>query len=406
METKKSTNIKTILAVFLFGIILLNSINVVSATSDFINLDEYDIEYTYDDAIIGDRFTITVTITNQDNEKKENVRFEFDEKNPFEFVGNDDWDIRNLNEGESATKNFRIEIDEDTDSDDYEMEFELKDSGEDYEDIFEIEVISDKAELVIGDIQSDPKTILPDMKDVKLTVEIENSGDHDAKFVKAKLKLPQGFIPSSSYSDIDNLGTIKTGETKEVIFYIDTEKTLNSNLYGAKIELNYENDNNKHSEKLEIDLPVQGIPQFSISSITTTPSKIMQKDSVVLKINLKNIGEKDGKDTSVKVFEKSDQPFEFEEKTNYIGTIEQDSTGIAVLKFNVEKSAIPTDYLLNVQIRTVYNGEVLISEETVSIRVYEYERTTGDYLKIVGFVTGGIFVILIILLIFKGRRKV
>ncbi len=405
METKKSTNIKTILAVFLFGIILLNSVNVVSATSDFVNLGEYDIEYIYDEAVAGDRFTLTVTITNQDNENKENVIFEFDEKDPFEFVGDDDWDIGNLDVGESVMKNFRIEIDKDTDSDDYEIEFELKDSKEDYDDIFEIEVISDQAELVIGDIQSDPKTILPDMEDIKLTIEIENSGDHDAKFVKAKLKLPQGFIPSSSYSDIDNLGTIKAGETKEAVFYIDTEKNLNSDLYSAEIELTYENSNDKRTENLEIDLPIQGIPQFSISGITTSPSKIMQGDSVILKINLENIGEKDGKDTSVKVFEKSDQPFEFKEKTNYVGTIEQDSMGTAVLKFNVEKSAIPTNYLLNIQIRTVYNGEVLISEETVSIRVYEYERTTGDYLKIGGLAVGGVLIVLIILLVFKGRRK-
>jgi len=398
--------ISLILTVFLLGIILLNTINVASAKSDFVNLDEYVIEYTYNenDVIAGDRFTLTVTITNENNKNKSNVRFEFEEKDPFEFVGDDDWDIGELSVGETVTKNFRIEIDEDADSDDYKLEFTLEDSKEDYDDVFEIGVKSDKAEFIIGNLQSDPTTILPDMKDIKLTVEIQNTGDGDAKYVKAKLELPRGFSPSNSYSDIANLGTIKAGETKEAIFYVDTEKTLNSGLYDTKVHLDYENGNDKKSKDLEIDLPVQGIPQFSISSIKTNPSKVMQGDSIVLKIELKNIGEKEGKDTSIKVFEKSDQPFEFDEKTNYVGSLKPGETGTAVFKFDVDKDAVPTNYLLNIQIRTVYDGSVLVSDETIPIAVYEYERTTEDYLKIIGLAFGGILIILILLLIYKNRK--
>ena len=396
-----------ILGIFLFGILLISSISMASAKSSFINLDEYDIEYTYneDDVVAGDRFTLTVTITNKDNENKNDVRFEFDERKPFEFIGDDDWDIENLNVGENAIKNFRIEIDEDTDSGDYELEFTLEDSKEDYNDVFEIKVKSDKAEFIIGNLQSDPTTILPDMKDIKLTVEIQNTGDVDAKYVKARLELPQGFSPSNSYSDIVNLGTIKAGEAKEATFYIDTEKILKSDLYNAKVHLEYENGNEKKSKDLEIDLPVQGIPQFSINNIKTEPMKVVQGDSVILKIQIKNIGEKEGKDTSIKVFEKSDQPFEFKEKTNYIGTLKPGETGTSVFKLDVDKDAIPTTYLLNIQIRTVYNGNVLVSEETIPIRVYEYERNIKDYLKIGGLVLAGFLIILILLLIFKKKTK-
>lgn len=394
-----------ILVTFVLGILLISLVDLVSATSDFVDLDEYDVEYIYNNAVAGSRFTLTVKITNVDNENKENIRFEFDEKRPFKFVGDDDWRIASLGVGESVTKNFRIEVDEDANSDDYELEFTLEDSREDYEDVFVIDVSSDKAELSIGDLQSDPKTILPDMKNIKLTVEIENSGDKDAKFVKAKLKLPQGFVPSSSYSDSDNIGTIKAGETKQAVFYIDTEKNLNSGLYNAKIELNYKNDNSENSENLDIDLPVQGIPQFSILSTITNPSEVMQGDSVTLKINILNNGKKEGKDTSIKVFEKSDQPFNFAEKTNFVGTINPGSTGTAVLEFNVDKDATPIDYLVTIQIRTVYNGEVLVSEETIPIKVYKYERTAEDYLKIGGLIIGGIFIILILLLVFKSKRR-
>ena len=396
-------NIKTIFGIFLFGILLISSINMASATSDFINLGEYDIEYTYDEAVAGDRFALTVTITNQDNENKENIRFEFDEKDPFEFVGDDDWDIGELSEGESATKNFRIEVDEDANSGDYEIEFELTDSEDDYDDIFDIEVISNSAELLIGTIKSEPTTILPDMKDVKLTVSIENTGDKDAKYVKGKLVLPQGFTASNSYSDIVNLGTIQAGETKEAIFYIDTDKTLTSDLYFAHIDLRYENDNDEHAEKLEIDLPVQGIPQFLVTNIKTDPTKVTQKSTATIKIELKNIGEKEGKDTSIKVFEKSDQPFEFDEKTYYIGTLSSEDTGTAVFTFKVDGDATPNNYLLNIQIRTVYDNEVLVSEETISLQVYEYERTLKDYLKIVGLIAVIILVIFVLKKVLKKK---
>jgi len=430
----KKQSIKTTFRIFLFGILLVSSVGLISAQpfqglpsnnpennpsdnqqlqnnhvsilSDFINLDEYDIEYSYneDKAVAGGRFTLTVTLTNKGNKNKTDVSFEFDEKYPFEFVGDDDWDIENLGIGESVTKNFRIEIDENADSDDYELEFTLEDSKEDYNDVFEIEVKSNKAEFIIGNLRSDPTTILPDMKDIKLTVEVQNTGDVDAKHVKAKLELPRGFSPSNSYSDIVNLGTIKAGETKEAIFYIDTEKTLNSDLYHAIIHLDYENGNDKKSKDLEIDLPVQGIPQFSINSIKTEPTKIMQGDSVILKIQIKNIGEKEGKDTAIKVFEKSDQPFEFKEKTNYVGTLKPGETGTAVFKLKVDKDAVPTNYLLSIQIRTVYDGNVLVSEETIPINIYKYERTIEDYVKIGRLVSVGVLVILILLLIFKKNK--
>ncbi len=398
--------IKLVLTVFLFGIILLNGVNVVGARSNFVNLGEYDIEYAYneDDIIAGERFTLTVTITNEDNENKENVRFKFDEEYPFKLVGDDDWNIEELNIGESATKNFRVEIDEDADSDDYKMKFKIKDNKEDYKDEFKIEVKSDKAEFIIGNLQSDPTTILPDMKDIKLTVEIQNTGDVDAKYVKAKLELPPGFSPSNSYSDIANLGTIKAGGTKEAFFYIDTEKILKPDLYNAKIHLDYKKGVDKKTKDLEIDLPVYGIPQFLINDIKTEPTEVAQGDSVVLKIRLKNIGEKEGKDTSIKVFEKSDQPFEFEEKTNYIGTLKPKETGTAILKFNVDKDAIPTNYLLDIQIRTVYDENVLISDETIPIKVHESKKITEDFLKIGSLIITGILIILISLLIYKNRK--
>ena len=403
MNLDRYVNLKIIFGVLLLGILLVNPIDFVSAQSDFLEAGDYFIDYSYENAEADGRFTLEIKITNEDTDPKENVNFELNLDDPLDNIGDDNWEIGTLNTGESVSKNFRIEVDEDANSGDYEIEFELTDSEDDYDDIFDIEVISNSAELLIGTIKSEPTTILPDMKDVKLTVSIENTGDKDAKYVKGKLVLPQGFTASNSYSDIVNLGIIQAGETKEAIFYIDTDKTLTSDLYFAHIDLRYENDNDEHAEKLEIDLPVQGIPQFLVTNIKTDPTKVTQKSTATIKIELKNIGEKEGKDTSIKVFEKSDQPFEFDEKTYYIGTLSSEDTGTAVFTFKVDGDATPNNYLLNIQIRTVYDNEVLVSEETISLQVYEYERTLKDYLKIVGLIAVIILVIFILIKVLKKK---
>ena len=164
-------------------------------------------------------------------------------------------------------------------------------------------------------------------------------------------------------------------------------------------------------------MPVQGIPQFSISNIKTEPTKVTQGSSVILKINLKNIGEKEGKDTSIKVFEKSDQPFEFKEKTNYIGTLKSGEIGTSVFKFNVEGDAIPTKYLLNIQVRTVYDGKVLVSEETIPISVYGKEGgitnimtgavigANGVEVVLLGLLIPLVLVLLFLIIVLKKSKK-
>jgi len=388
----------------LFGMLLIGLISPVSAVTDFIDIDDYIIDYSYDesDAVSGERFTITVTVTNEDNELRENIQLEFKEESPFEFVGDDDWSIGTLEPDESETKKFRLEVDEDAETDEYGLEFTLEDNNDDYEDFLEIEVKSDNVELIIGDLQSDPGTILPDMEDVKITVEIQNVGDGDAKFVRAKLILPSGFKPSNSFSDITNLGTIKEGESKEAVFYINTNEDLESSLNLAYIELEYKNDGHDKKEQLDFELPVHGIPQFSVSGILTNPDVIMQGGYVTLQIELTNIGEKEGKDISVKVFEKSDQPFEFEEKTNFVGTLAPGATGTAIFKFDVEKNGSPSTYLLNIQIRTVSDGNVLVSEETIPVTVEKSERNP---MKILVFSLLGGTVILVILMVWIMTKK-
>jgi uncharacterized membrane protein len=344
----------------------------IDAKSDSLEIDDYVIDYSYDDARAGETFRLTVTITNQDNIERTNVVFNLDLNNPFDALGDDSWNIGNMSIDESKTKTFRIEVDEDVDETDFDVDFDLEDDIINEEDFLEIE-LNKAVDLIIGDVKSLPTTLMPDTDDIKLSITVENTGDEDAEFVRGSLILPNGFSASDSYSDTINLGVIKAGESKTADFFVDTSKSLDSREYTGILRINYESSNIKESENLQFGLPVKGRPLFSILSIGTEPLNLMPGDEGTLKITIINNGQEDGMETSVRIFENSDMPFEFDDKTTFIGSLRPGQQGTGILNFAVIDDANANNYIVKVQIRTVSENDVLISEENIEINVKEKE---------------------------------
>jgi hypothetical protein len=215
------------------------------------------------------------------------------------------------------------------------------------------------------------------------------------------LSLPTGFEKSDSYSDFANLGTIAAGESKTATFFIDTLKNVPVE-NTAEIALEYKSDSDKKTDKLFIDIPVKGKPSFQIVSSGIVPSKVSAGDSGMLEIAIRNIGEKIGEETSVRIFENTDIPIEFSEKTKYIGDLDRNEVGNAVFSFDVKDSAAQSSYLVKIQIRTVSGDSVLTEEYNVPIVVSKKESNSTSYL-LIGAVL--VLVLLIGVLIWAFRRK-
>lgn len=379
-------------------VLTVNLFAVVSALEKTVDLGEYLVDYSYSDANAGEKFTLVVTITNIDNKNKSEVEFKLDFDSPFSKVTDKDWEIGELAKDASVSKSFRVEIDEDADSGNSELNFKIADDDDDYEDEFKIDINSDKAELILNDLSSEPKKLTPDQSEIKLIVKIENKGDKDAEYTKAKLILPEGFSSVNSYSDTITLGTIESGEEKEATFYISTSEDLSPANYKAKLNLNYESDGDDETQELELDLPVLSVPQFSITS--ASPSKVEAGKTNTLKITIQNTGEEKGESTSIRVFEKSSQPFDFDEKNSEIGTLDPYETGTATFDFTTDSDATNVKYLLEIQVRTISNGEVITYDKTVPITVTEKET------NILVYILGGtaIFLGVIGYFIFKYRK--
>ncbi len=372
-----------------------------SALSDIVYVGDYEIEYSYNNVDIGDDFTLTISINNTDNVLKKDVYFELDSTNPFDVDSDDEWDIGDLDIGEKVTETFRIEVDKDAKKGTHDLEFKLEDSDDDFDDEFEIEVESDRADFLIGELNSFPDTIMPDQEDVKLEITLENIGGGDAEFVKAKLVLSEGFSTSSSFSDSTNLGTIEEGDNKIATFYFDTDANLDSGVKVAELVLEYESSGESESKILNVNLPVKGVPQFIVASVNTNPDELnLGTEDNIIRITVQNIGEETGEETSIRVFENTDMPFEFNEKTNFIGDVEPQQFGTAVFSFSLDKDFSMKEYLLKIQVRTVVNEEVLIKEYTVPITVDKAKR--NSFSLIWGF--AGFFIIAISMLVYLGIK--
>lgn len=389
--------ITIIATAFLFSLALLSG---VMAISDTMYVDDYKIDYSYSGAEEGDTFTLTVTVTNEDNIEKKNIVIELDEDDPFD-ISYKTWDVGNLSANSSATGTFRVEVDDDTKQRTYDLGFEIADSKDDFDDEFEIEIDSDKADFILGDISSSPDTITPDADDVKIEITLENIGGGDASSVKATLELPSGMTHSGSFTKDVSLGTIEADDNKVATFYIDVDKSITTGNKQATLIIEYRDDNDDEKEELTFDISVKGIPLFNVVSTTLNPSKISGGESGQIKIDIQNIGEEKGEDTSVRIFENSDHSLNFDEQTNFVGSLNQGETGTAIFNFDVDSDATENTYLVKIQVRTLENGDVFTSEYTVPVKIYAKEQP--NYLLYVVIALPLILLGILIYLVYKKK---
>jgi hypothetical protein len=394
---------KNLLIILLITLILL--VPGILAIQEKINIRDYEITYSYnsEDANEGDRFTLTVNIMNNGNDKKD-ISFSLEPDSPFD-TEDDDWEIGNLSEDNAVSHNFRIDIDENTPAGKYRLDFNIKDSQIDEDDRFDIEVASNKPELIIGNIDSSPKIISADEKNIKLDITIENTGGADATFSKARLILPEGLTSTSSYSDYVNLGTIASKGNKLASFYLDSDVNIESGKKQAKLVIEYKEDNDNKIIELSFDIPIKSKPIFEVTSVKTVPEELTAGGTGQIYITIKNIGEEQGKETSIRVFENSDYPFTFDEKTKFIGTINPGESGTAIFSTDIDKSGNENIYMLNIQTRTLNNNDVLVSDETIPIKVIENKRGNISLLLIIGLIISIILVLILIYFIYVTRKK-
>jgi len=230
------------------------------------------------------------------------------------------------------------------------------------------------ADFVVGALLTSPEKLIADTKEAKLSVNIDNIGKGNAENVKIKLILPSGFKPTYSYSDEDSPGTIEKSSSKTTNFYVDVDENIKEGEYNAKLEITYRDENNEkntyNTKTLDLLIPIKPAPYLIVESITTNPVNLVPGAKAEFRIKVRNTGNEKADSVSLRVFKDASQPFEFNEKSDFVGKLEKNDSGDAVLRVTVDNNAVSKKYLLDVELRGIdEKNNVVIFRRTIPITV-------------------------------------
>jgi|Deesub1362A_J573_1020465.scaffolds.fasta_scaffold01851_3 hypothetical protein len=270
-------------------------------------------------------------------------------------------------------------------------------------------LVKGNIDLGIANVITVPAEIRSGGKDVKLVVSITNTGESEARNLRAKLLLPEAFSPSSSGSTEAFLGTVQPSSMVNAEFQIDVAEKAEARRYSLPLELSYvDSAGEEHTERKEIEILVKPKPYFEVQRVSVEPESPSPGDSVLLKISVKNSGGEKAENTDIRVIREASQPFEFDVRSDYIGTLEPGDEGEAALKFTVKSDAIPKEYRLRLSIRCTGDSEagddsVYVQEVTVPVTVTASEASAASGYKEKAYL--GIAAMAVILLAALWRKK-
>lgn len=337
-------------------------------------------------------FDLWVKVDNLGNADANNAVVEFVDNYPF-AVENDKVEVIGLLGSQNDyVVQYKVRVDSNAIEGNNILKIRYSVDGKIFsEKEFNIMVEDNSASLVIGSIKSSPLNLIADTKDAKLTINLQNIGESKAKLISAKIILPNGFESSNSFSDIASIASIDADDSADADFYIDIDENISQGVYPATLIVSYKEDNNADyfSKTLDINLPVKASPSFEITNVEFD-TDITQKAIVSMIVTLKNIGGKDAESVSLRAFENAGLPIEFDEKSNFIGTIKSGESGQAVLKFTVDKEAVLKNYLLDLEIRAVSNSEVIVFDKTTSFDIVNAKNSSKTKYLLVGAVLIGL----------------
>jgi hypothetical protein len=354
----------------------------VFADSDYSKVKATLLNQDPDPAQPGDYLELRWKVEKLGNEAVDDVRYKLEVEYPFSFDNSDksekligSWKGYS-EEDEFYTLYYKLRVDDDALEDTYTLK--LKNTHADtelwYTEEYDVRVgEKQETKFVLGNIVTSPIKLTADLKEAEIHVDLENIGDADAEAVSVELDMPEGFTASYSGSDRESLGTIEAGQSKTGIFYIDTDENLVGGDYTFKTIINYKEEGDEDNEYKSVlktfDIHVNDLPKFELVSFETMPEIVYPGSVVSVKLVVKNVGGEEGESVSLRAFKESSQPFEFEEKSDFIGKLAPGEEGEVILKLDVDKDANPKKYNLDVEIRSIDGNTVLIDEDQFSFEV-------------------------------------
>ncbi len=379
---------KELITTFMFAIIIIalmpltsaaGSLNVAYTTEVLLNQDP-------DPAEPGKYVELRWKVEKQGNPTLDDITYELEVEYPFSFDSSDaaikkigSWSGPS-NDDAYYTLYYKLLVDEEAIEDEYPVTLKVKyGSSPVVSKEYDVRVGENiRPEFVLGNVETLPVKLYGDSDENKVLVNLENIGDDIAENVIMELKMPEGFNPTYGYSDRETLGTIGVGLSKVATYYIDIDDGIEAGSYDARLVISYkesdDEDNSYKSTELPVELHISGKPTFKVESVRTEPANLVQGETGDLILTIKNVGSKEAESVSVRAYKESSQPFDFDDKSDFVGKLAPGEIGEAIIKLTIDSDASIKKHLMDVEIRGVYNDEVMLDESVVSLDIMAKEK--------------------------------
>jgi hypothetical protein len=314
----------------------------------------------------GDTSEIIVTVKNNGGRDAKNIRLAFQGTEVLSLVGPTVLHISTLNSWSSKDITVTVHVKEEATNGIYPVPVNCSwreyyfDPAEGYVTGPEQTALLGLSFNVIGEgvlnvgaVTTDPTDIRPGEENVEIRAVIENSGEAAAKDIEANLLLNTEFKPSWSGTDRAYLGRLNSGEKGEAVFHIDISDSLEAGKHSIPLQITYKDTNGVEYEVLrEVTILMKPKPDFEIVSYYTEPESLSAADTgVVLHVTVRNIGSEKAESASIRMTGEADVPFDYDVKSDFLGNLKFGETGEAILKFDVDKDAVPKSYPMGIEIR-------------------------------------------------------
>ena len=216
--------------------------------------------------------------------------------------------------------------------------------------------VKGSVDIGISGVETSPKEIKAGDDNVKVSVGITNTGDLELRNVEVHALLKNPFKPSFSNSDESYIGTLRKGDLKEAVFYIDVDERAVPKTYTIPLNITFKDSRgNWFSVLKDIKIVVEPKPIFEVLDVE--PKTVKAGESVKLIVKIKNVGYEQGENVDVRVIREPTQPFDYEKNSDYIGTLNPGEVGSGVFEFSVDKDAPEKEYRLKINVRCVGDRE-------------------------------------------------
>ena len=208
---------------------------------------------------------------------------------------------------------------------------------------------------------------------VETQVRFTNTGNKPVEEIDLRPSTPEGIQTSYSSDEKFYINKLIEGESAEKTISFNLKENLEPGLHTVDLSATYEDESgNSYSESLDIPLRVEGRPDLEI---VNSSMQMKAGGTSELRVNVRNTGEQDAESVTARVIAERSQPFNLEDRSNYIGEIESGETSQAVMKISADRNAASKQHQLKIQFRA--NGD---SEEGDN-SVYTFTEQTEIELK-------------------------